>query len=105
MTMRLAGLGLTSVVAAFALMPGVASATPGTVAAPAHASDVQPVYYCSKKAWRRGLCGNNGSYVRAPFAEVDTHRGTWVAAPFTRVYSDRYGTRVRAPFVNLWSPR
>ena len=106
MTMRLAGLGLAaSVVAAFALMPGVASAAPGIVAAPAHASDVQPVYYCSKKAWRRGLCGNSGSYVRAPFTEVDTRRGTWVAAPFTRVYSDRYGTWVRAPFVNLWSPR
>ena len=43
--------------------------------------------------------------MRAPFTEVDTRHGTWVAAPFTRVYSDRYGTWVRAPFVNLWSPR
>ena len=46
-----------------------------------------------------------GNYVRAPFTEVDTRRGTWVAAPFARVYSDRRGTWVRAPFVNLWAPR
>lgn len=105
--MRFAGLGLAaaSVVAAFALLPAAASAEPGSVAVPAHTSDVQPVYYCSKKAWRRGLCGtHSGSYVRAPFTEVDTHRDTWVAAPFARVYSGRYGTWVRAPFVNLWNP-
>jgi hypothetical protein len=88
--MRFAALGFaTSAVAAFAFLPTTASAAPGTVAAPAHVSDVQLVYYCTKKAWRRGLCGRpNGTYVRAPFAEVDTTRGTWV----------------RAPFVNLWSP-
>jgi hypothetical protein len=104
--MRFAAFGFAaSVVAAFALLPTMASAAPGTVAAPAHVSDVQPVYYCSKKAWRRGLCGGpNGTYVRAPFTEVDTTRGTWVAAPFVRVYSGRHGTWVRAPFVNLWSP-
>ena len=56
-------------------------------------------YY--KRRWRY----NNGTYVRAPFAEVDTRRGTWVAAPFARVYSGPNGTWVRAPFVNLWSPR
>ena len=74
--MRFAGLGLAaaSVVAALALLPAAASAEPGSVAMPAHTSDVQPVYYCSKKAWRRGLCGgqDSGSYVRAPFTEVDT---------------------------------
>jgi len=47
----------------------------------------------------------SGTYVRAPFTEVDTRRGTWVAAPFARVYSGRHGTWVRAPFVNLWVPR
>ena len=105
--MRFAALGLAaaSVVTSFALLPATASAAPSTVAAPAHASDVQPVYYCTRKAWRRGLCGDSGTYVRAPFAEVDTRGGTWVAAPFARVYSDRYGTWVRAPFVNLWAPR
>lgn len=105
--MRFAGLGLAaaSTVAALALLPATASAAPGTVAHPAHASDVQPVYYCSRKAWRRGLCSGNGTYVRAPFAEVDTHGGTWVAAPFVRVYNGRYGTWVRAPFLNRWVPR
>jgi hypothetical protein len=38
-------------------------------------------------------------------AEVDTRGGTWVAAPFARVYSGRRGTWVRAPFVDLWVPR
>ncbi|HZP09770.1 hypothetical protein [Methyloceanibacter sp.] len=103
--MRFAALGLAaSVVAASALLPSVASAQPGTVAAPAHVSNVESVAYCTRKAWRRGLCGNGGTYVRAPFTEVDTTRGTWVAAPFVRVYSGRYGTWVRAPFVNLWNP-
>jgi hypothetical protein len=105
MVMRFTALGfVASVAAAFALLPAAASAAPGTVAEPAHASDVQPVY-CSRKAWRRGLCGNGNTYVRAPFAEVDTHGGTWVAAPFVRVYNGRYGTWVRAPFVNRWVPR
>ena len=45
---------------------------------------------------------HTGTYVRAPFAEVDTRGDTWVAAPFARVYSGRHGTWVRAPFVNLW---
>jgi hypothetical protein len=104
--MRFSGLGLAaaSVAAALALVPATASAEPGTVAKPAQASDVQPVAYCTRKAWRRGLCGNSGTYVRAPFTEVDTTRDTWVAAPFVRVYSGRYGTWVRAPFVNLWNP-
>src|SRR5262245_66621388 len=45
------------------------------------------------------------TYVRAPFAEVDTRGSTWVAAPFARVSSGRRGTWVRAPFVNLCVPR
>lgn len=104
--MRFAGLGLAaaSVAAALALLPTASSAAPGTVAKPAQASDVQSVAYCTRKAWRRGLCGPSGTYVRAPFTEVDTTKGTWVAAPFVRVYNGRYGTWVRAPFVNLWSP-
>jgi hypothetical protein len=93
MSKRLAGLGLAaSVVAAFALLSAAASAAPGIVAKQAQASEVQPVYYCSRRAWRRGLCGE-------PRSE------TYVAAPFVRVYSGRYGTWVRAPFVNLWNPR
>ena len=103
--MRFAALGFAASVAAVALLPAAASGAPGTLAEPAHASDVQPVYCGTRRERRRGLCGAPGTYVRAPFAEVDTHGGTWVAAPFVRVYSDRYGTWMRAPFVNRWVPR
>jgi hypothetical protein len=89
---------------AFALLAGAplpASAGPGVVAKSEAGSALvqQTGYY--KRRWRY----RDGAYVRAPFAEVDTHRGTWVAAPFARVYSGRRGTWVRAPFVNLWVPR
>lgn len=81
-----------------AIVPQQASALPrvgvDTQARPALVQQTGTRYY------RR-----RGTYVRAPFAEVDTRRGTWVAAPFARVYSDRRGTWVRAPFVNLWAPR
>ncbi|MGA7456511.1 MAG: hypothetical protein WBW51_04170 [Methyloceanibacter sp.] len=81
--------------------PAPASAGPGVVAAPeAGAALVQEAGYYNRR-WRY----RNGSYVRAPFTEVDTRRGTWVAAPFARVYSGPRGTWVRAPFVNLWAPR
>jgi hypothetical protein len=81
--------------------PAPASAAPGVIAVPEAGSAVvqEADYY--KRRWRR----RNGAYVRAPFAEVDTRRDTWVAAPFARVYSGRRGTWVRAPFVNLWVPR
>jgi hypothetical protein len=62
---------------------------------------VQPV----GNGYPRRYYRKRGSYVRAPFTEVDTRRGTWVRAPFARVYSDSRGTWVRAPFVNLWAPR
>ena len=81
--------------------PAPAEAGPGVVAAPlAGTTLVQEAGYY-KRRWRY----NNGTYVRAPFTEVDTRRGTWVAAPFARVYSGPNGTWVRAPFVNLWAPR
>ena len=84
------------------VMPQQASALPrvgvDTQAAPALVQQAGTRYY--RRYGRR-----TGSYVRAPFTEVDTRRGTWVAAPFARVYSDRRGTWVRAPFVNLWAPR
>ncbi len=87
--------------AVFALLVGYsapASAGPGVVVAPSDGTGlVQHVGH----RWRY----RNGTYVRAPFAEVDTRRDTWVAAPFARVYSGRFGTWVRAPFVNLWVPR
>jgi hypothetical protein len=55
--------------------------------------------------YNRRYYRDDGTYVRAPFAEVDTRGGTWVAAPFARVYSGRRGTWVRAPFVDRWVPR
>jgi hypothetical protein len=82
-----------------ATLPQPATALPRVgVDAQAGAGLVQHV---GSKYYRR----NKGDYVRAPFTEVDTRRGTWVAAPFARVYSGRRGTWVRAPFVNLWVPR
>ena len=91
-----AGLLLTA-----AMLPQHASALPGageTQARPALAQQVASKY--NRRYYR-----DNGTYVRAPFAEVDTRGGTWVAAPFARVYSGRRGTWVRAPFVDLWVPR
>ncbi|HET9935407.1 MAG TPA: hypothetical protein VFQ29_02975 [Methyloceanibacter sp.] len=90
--------------AAVAILAGPsapASAAPGLAAMPeADTAMVQEAGYY-KRRWRY----RDGAYVRAPFAEVDTYRDTWVAAPFARVYSGRVGTWVRAPFVNLWVPR
>ena len=47
------------------------------------------------------------SQVRAPFTSVDTNKskGTQVQAPFTSVQTDDGGTRIRAPFVDLFVPR
>jgi hypothetical protein len=97
--MNIRSLILAFAAASFAILVGEAapaSAAPGFEATPeAGAALVQ-----EKRRWRR-----NGTYVRAPLAEVDSRRETWVAAPFARVYNGRWGTWVRAPFVNLWAPR
>ena len=55
--------------------------------------------YRYNRRYRRGV------RVWAPFTDVDTRRGTYVRAPFARVYSGRGGTWVRAPFVDLFVPR
>jgi len=91
-----AGLLLTA-----AMLPQHASALPGAGETQARPALVQQV--ASK--YNRRYYRDNGTYVRAPVAEVDTRGGTWVAAPFARVYSGRRGTWVRAPFVDLWVPR
>ncbi len=87
------------------LLPVEASALPAAGAAVKPSAS--PVDQVEKVGYRynRRYYRDRGSYVRAPFTEVDTRRGTWVAAPFARVYSGRRGTWVRAPFVNLWVPR
>ena len=102
MSIRSMTLALAAAFFAFVIGgPAPALAGPGFVASPeAGAAVVQEAGYY-KRRWRR----RNGAYVRAPLTEVDTRRGTWVAAPFARVYSGRRGTWVRAPFVNLWVPR
>ena len=101
--MNIRSLVLAFAAASFAILVGEAapaSAAPGLVATPeSGAALVQEAGYY-KRRWRR-----NGTYVRAPFADVDTRRETWVDAPFARVYNGRWGTWVRAPFVNLWVPR
>lgn len=49
----------------------------------------------------------DGTYVRAPFTRVWTrgYRWTSVDAPFASVRVRPWGTWVRAPFVNLYVPR
>jgi hypothetical protein len=86
-----------------AMLPQQAAALPG---ASVGETQVRPalVQQVGSK-YNRRYYRDNGTYVRAPFTEVDTRRGTWVAAPFARVYSGRRGTWVRAPFVDLWVPR
>lgn len=98
--LMLAAAGALSLVA---LLPVQAGGLPGGIAADraSPAELVQPVGHKYSRRYYR----DHGTYVRAPFAEVDTRRGTWVAAPFARVYSGRGGTWVRAPFVDLWVPR
>jgi hypothetical protein len=82
--------------------PAPSQATSGPVLEPpAQAELVQEAGYY-KRRWRY----RNGTYVRAPFAELDdTGADSYVRAPFARVYSGRRGTWVRAPFVDLWVPR
>ena len=79
----------------FAFLVGTAapaSADPGFVATPqAGTVLVQEAGYYRRR-WRYRDDAYSG-------------RETFVAAPFARVYSGRYGAWVRAPFVNLWVPR
>ena len=80
-----------------------ASATPAQISQiEAESSLVQTVGYWKRRHYYRDY---DGEHVRAPFASVDTGRGTHVEAPFATVHTDGSGTYVRAPFVNLWVPR
>jgi hypothetical protein len=102
MTNRSLCVGLAVVGFALVLgLPSAGSAAPGPMLTTAAAELMQPVDYDGKRRWRY----RNGTHVRALFASVDSDRDTYVAAPFAQVYSGRYGTWVRAPFVNLWVPR
>jgi hypothetical protein len=81
-----------------------ASAAPGPVVQ-AQVSPELVQRVGSNDRWHRHYYRDHGTYVHAPFTDVDTRHGTYVAAPFARVYSGRRGTWVRAPFVNLFVPR
>jgi hypothetical protein len=91
----------TGLLVAAAMLSQQASALPGAGVAETQA---RPALFIASK-YNRRYDRDDGTYVRAPFAEVDTRGGTWVAAPFARVYSGRRGTWVRAPFVDRWVPR
>jgi hypothetical protein len=90
------------VLAAFSLQ---ASAAPGAVVVQAQVDPELVQRVGSSDHWHRRYYRDHGTYVHAPFTDVDTRHGTYVAAPFARVYSGRHGTWVRAPFVNLFVPR
>ena len=92
------GAALGALAFAAAMSPASAAPAAGLGETTVSPTVVQQVGYKYRRRY------NHDDYVRAPFTEVDTRRGTWVAAPFVRVYSGRRGTWVRAPFVNLWSP-
>jgi hypothetical protein len=61
------------------LVPHQASALPGAGVAETQAQPALVREVASK--YNRRYYRDNGTYVRAPFAEVDTRRDTWVAAP------------------------
>jgi len=105
MTNRSIYLGLAAAVIVAGLsLPQQGQAAPAVVLdAPAHAQLLQQVdsdrYY-----WRHHRHGRS-VHVREPFTSVDVDGGTHVEAPFASVHVGRYGTWVRAPFVNLFVPR
>ena len=69
-------------------------------------TQARPALVAGREQYNRRYYRDNGTYVRAPFAEVDTRGGTWVAAPFARVYTRLVAALgCRAPFVDLWVPR
>lgn len=49
--------------------------------------------------------GDDDVVVDAPYTHVEHGGRVVVEAPFTSVYVGRYGSRIQAPFVDLWIPR
>jgi hypothetical protein len=95
MRIRSVALALVAACLAFIVsLPAPVLAGPGVAAVPDVATPLvqEAGYY--RRRWR---------YRDGPY--VDSRKETFVAAPFARVYNGRYGTWVRAPFVNLWVPR
>jgi hypothetical protein len=81
------------------LPPGASAAGPGSPELRSDVTLVEPVRD------RRHYDRDHGTHIWAPFTDVDTREGTYVRAPFARVYSDRRGSYIRAPFVDLFVPR
>jgi hypothetical protein len=76
-------------------------------AAQGQSAHESPVELVRDGYWRRRNRGYyDGYFVDAPFTRVE-RRGRRVAvdAPFASVRKGRYGTWVRAPFVDLYVPR
>jgi hypothetical protein len=85
-------------------LPGTAGPLSASQGASSQESAVQPVH---DGYWRRRHRDYyDDYYVDAPFTRVE-RRGRRVAvdAPFASVRKGRYGTWVRAPFVDLYVPR
>jgi len=82
--------------------PGASTAAAGSAAS--SASTVHEVGYRSRHR-RYNRRYYRGRVVDAPFTRVESGRRTVVDAPFVHVYKGRRGTRVVAPFVDLWNPR
>jgi hypothetical protein len=100
MTNRSTYLGLAAAVSVAGLsLPQQGQAAPAAVLdAPAQQIDSDRYY------WRHHRHGRS-VHVREPFTSVDVDGRTDVEAPFASVHVGRYGTWVRAPFVNLFVPR
>jgi hypothetical protein len=95
--MRIRSVALAVAAACLAMIVGFPApvlAGPGIAAIPEAATPLvqETGYY--KRRWRY-----------RDRDDFDTRKETFVDAPFARVYNGRYGTWVRAPFVNLWVPR
>ncbi len=98
------GFAAAAIVAAGSLPQPGQAAPSARLNAPNHDQLVQRVdadeYY-----WRHHRRYARGTHVRAPGTAVDVDEGTHVEAPFTSVHVSRYGTWVRAPFVDIFVPR
>jgi len=87
----------------------IANAAPGAVTAAVNRSTSNLVkvrddgYYWRDRHYHRRHY--RGRVVDAPFAHVESGQRTIVDAPFVHVHKGRHGTRVVAPFVDLWEPR
>ncbi len=109
--MTASGLRSSGLALALVVMTATSDAGAGPVAPPATTSASSSMvlkvhdYHDDWHPYRRRYA--RSTYVRAPFTRVETrgYRATAVDAPFVSVRVGRRGTWVRAPFVDLFSPR